>query len=73
MMTSDDLINALCESGREIVYKRAPPFNDETYKSVDVWKACQYADERFQSKLALCDRTYPGISEGSTSETAPAA
>ena len=72
-MTSDDLINILYESGREIVYKRVAPFNDEIYKSVDVWKVSQYADERFQSKLVLCGRAYPGISEGPISETAPAA
>lgn len=48
--TQEDLINILHESAHNIVYERMWPFNNETYKSLDVWKACRYADQKFNPK-----------------------
>ncbi len=50
--TQEDLINILHESGHNIVYERMWPFDNEIYKSLDVWKACQYADQKFNRKAA---------------------
>ncbi|MBY0501199.1 MAG: S8 family serine peptidase [Alphaproteobacteria bacterium] len=49
-VTQEDLINMLHESGQDIVYEGGWLYGNKTYKSLDVWKACQYADQKFNPK-----------------------